>query len=581
IKTLVDNTEMYFVPVINPDGYVYNQTTNPYGGGMWRKNRRDNGNGSFGVDPNRNYGYMWGLNNQGSSPDPWDETYRGTAAFSEPEIAAIRDFCEDHEFRIALNYHTYSNLLLYTWGYTTEPCEDDALLETYAELMTQDSHYTYGPGSTTIYETNGGSDDWMYGEQTTKDKIFAYTPELGSYDDGFWCPIDRIIPIAQENMIQNILAAALSAMYADVKDLSSTIISETSGSIDFEITRLGIMDGATFTVSLEPISPEILSVGDPLEFSNLDILESDIDSISFTLDPDIISGTFLNVVLSVYNGSYIISDTLSKIFGQPTVLFEDDCNAITSWTSSAWAVTTSSYHSPTGSITDSPYGNYSNNQTNMITLDEEIELANSVYGLLSFWAKWEIETGWDYVQFLISTNNGNTWIPIEGNYTVTGNEYQAEGEPVYDGFQTVWIQEEIDLSEFLGESVKFRFVLHSDQSVTEDGFYFDDFTVLVIEQVTTGSEDLNNTQPDIYISNPFPNPAKGTVKFNFLLPDNTEDVSFNIYNAAGQRVYSTGFLQKKQTNISFPVEEWEPGIYYYRIEGANLQTDTKKLIVIR
>ena len=74
IQLLVDNTEMYFVPVVNPDGYEYNHQTDPNGGGMWRKNRRNNGDGTFGVDPNRNYGYMWGYDNSGSSPYTSEET---------------------------------------------------------------------------------------------------------------------------------------------------------------------------------------------------------------------------------------------------------------------------------------------------------------------------------------------------------------------------------------------------------------------------------------------------------------------------------------------------------------------------
>ncbi len=60
ITDIVDNTELYFVPCVNPDGYVYNQMESPQGGGMWRKNRRNNGDGSFGVDLNRNFGYKWG-----------------------------------------------------------------------------------------------------------------------------------------------------------------------------------------------------------------------------------------------------------------------------------------------------------------------------------------------------------------------------------------------------------------------------------------------------------------------------------------------------------------------------------------
>ena len=75
VKFLVDNTEMFFVPCVNPDGYVYNQTTNPGGGGMWRKNRRNNGS-TFGVDLNRNYGHMWGYDNTGSSPTSSSDTYR-------------------------------------------------------------------------------------------------------------------------------------------------------------------------------------------------------------------------------------------------------------------------------------------------------------------------------------------------------------------------------------------------------------------------------------------------------------------------------------------------------------------------
>ena len=85
IKVLVDNTEMYFIPCINPDGYVYNQTTSPQGGGLWRKNRGSNG----GVDLNRNYGDHWGYNDQGSSPDNTSNTYRGPSPFSEDRKSVV------------------------------------------------------------------------------------------------------------------------------------------------------------------------------------------------------------------------------------------------------------------------------------------------------------------------------------------------------------------------------------------------------------------------------------------------------------------------------------------------------------
>lgn len=577
IQSLVDNTEMYFVPVINPDGYVYNQTTNPNGGGMWRKNRRNNGGGSYGVDINRNYGYMWGLDNNGSSPYPEDETYRGTAAFSEPETAAIRDFCESHEFKEALNYHTYSNLLLYAWGWSPEPCEDNDLYHAYAQLMTQDNNYTFGPGNTTIYSTNGGSDDWMYGEQTTKGKILAYTPELGGGNDGFWCPINRIVPIAQENMIQNLLAAAFAGSYADVVDLSPIVTSQTSGNIDFEITRLGLIE-SDFTVSLIPVGSNIISTGAPLSFPEMNILDMQSASISYSLDPSISSGEQFIFLLTVDNGSYILTDTLTKVYGTTEALFDDDCNTIANWTSTSWGLTTQSYHSSPKSITDSPTGEYQNNVTKTITMSSTIDLTTVVYALLNFWAKWEIEEGYDYVQVLISTNNGSSWTPLEGQYTVIGNGNQATGEPLYDGFQTEWVQEEIDLSEYIGNTVKFRFKLVSDFNVAEDGFYFDDLSVMVINESGTGLENQPVAIHNL-ISEPFPNPANHFVQFNLRLPENCQDTYLRIFNAAGQQIYSET-LQNEQSNLIIPVEDWTPGIYYYRLEGDNLQSVSRKLIIL-
>jgi len=576
IKALVDNREMYFVPIVNPDGYVYNETTNPNGGGMWRKNRRVNsGSSCMGVDPNRNYGYQWGYDNSGSSPDPCDETYRGDAPFSEPEIAAMRDFANSHEFRLALNYHTYSNLLLYPWGWTSTVTPDEDLMNTYAAMMTQDSHYTYGPSSTTIYPTNGDANDWMYGEQTTKSKILSYTPELGGGDDGFYCPVDRIIPIAQENMIQDVLLAAFAGKFLDVRDESPIILNDINGYIPFEVQRLGLEDGGTFTVSLEPVTDNIVSVGDAIVYTGLNIFESHNDSILYELEPSISQGEIVKFLLSVDNGEYIVSDTLEKVYGQTVAIFEDDCSNITNWTG-GWATTSSSYHSPSASITDSPNGNYPSANTNIITLNDEIDLSTAGYAQLNFWAKWEIEAGWDYAQVEISTNNGSSWTPLEGQYTKPGNSNQASGEPLYDGFQTEWVLEQINLADYIGSSIKIRFKLVSDYSVTEDGFYFDDIQVLIID-LNTDVENPGISSP-VILSNPVPNPASSTVKFNYLVRKVVPNLTFSVYNAIGEKVFST-LLSSDEQSISTSVEGWMPGIYYYRIEGTSYNSEAKKLIV--
>jgi hypothetical protein len=118
IKWLVDNSDIWIVPVVNPDGYEYSRA----GHRSWRKNRRDNGDGSFGVDVNRNWGYMWG--GTGSSGSPSNSWYRGPSAFSEPETQAMKDLVLAHDFRFLPDYHSWGQMIYSPWGYTLDPCPD-------------------------------------------------------------------------------------------------------------------------------------------------------------------------------------------------------------------------------------------------------------------------------------------------------------------------------------------------------------------------------------------------------------------------------------------------------------------------
>lgn len=209
VKNIVDNAELYFVPCVNPDGYVYNQTTNPNGGGMWRKNRSLNANGSRGVDLNRNYGYQWGYDNIGSSGQGSSDTYRGSSAFSEPETQCIRLLCQRTKFTAALNNHSYSNVLIYPWGYRpnfTTP--DQTIFAAWSADMTECNNFDAGTANQTIgYSANGVSDDWMYGEQTEKPKIIAMTPESGSFLDGFWPARTKITNLSKKNLDMNLSIA--------------------------------------------------------------------------------------------------------------------------------------------------------------------------------------------------------------------------------------------------------------------------------------------------------------------------------------------------------------------------------------
>ncbi len=575
IKHLVNNSELYFIPVVNPDGYKYNHQNNPNGGGMWRKNRRDNGSGIFGVDPNRNYGYKWGFDNQGSSPYPDEDTYRGPSAFSEPEIQNIRDFCESNDFKIALNYHSYGNMLLYSWGWSEDPCIDDERFTDMSILMTENNDYTFGPGSTTIYPTNGASDDWMYGEQLSKNKIYSFTPEVGSQSDGHWPTISRIIPLCKEQMSQNISAAKLAGKYARLTDESPYFMGTADGYLKFEIKRIGLKFAEEFTVSIQPLGDELDFVGDHVIFENLGLSELRVDSIEFMLSENVEVGDKFRYLLEVDNGDYIVADTIEKVYGNLISVFEDSGDNMGNWSSSKWDNTTGYYYSDPASITDSPDGKYENEDSNIVVLDSVIDLSLAEIAFAKFWAMWEVEADYDYVQFMIKEIGNGDWVALEGLYTHPGSQNQPEGEPVYDG-ESEWVLEEVDLTDFIGKKVQFRFVLVSDQHIKKDGFYFDDFTVCIGSEITDIRETTSSKQNGMKLFDAYPNPAHDKISFKYYAVIGQEPM-LEIVNLLGE-IVSTRFLDISKSVAEVEIDDLPSGIYFYRLSSESEYTNAKRFI---
>jgi len=208
---ILDNATLYFIPIANPDGYQYNMPN----GGMHRKNMNFTlGNG---IDLNRNWGYMWGYDDYGSSPDPNSETYRGTAAFSEPETQVQRDFVIEKQPIAAMSYHTYGGYLLYPWGYADILTPDDPLFDSWAIQMTADNNYEYGTAWEVLYNTNGDQLDWSY-SGTDVPKIYCMTPEVG--DNGFWGSQNdttEIVRICDECRPMNILFCMFALNYVGIE----------------------------------------------------------------------------------------------------------------------------------------------------------------------------------------------------------------------------------------------------------------------------------------------------------------------------------------------------------------------------
>ena len=574
VKYLVDNSEMYFVPCVNPDGYIYNEQNNPNGGGLWRKNRRLNSSGNYGVDLNRNYGYNWGYDNTGSSPNTSSNTYRGPSAFSEPETQNMRDLTTAHNFRIAMNYHTYGNLLVYPWGYNDQLTPDANTFIDFSDVMTRENNYTTGTGMQTVgYVVNGDSDDWMYGDTILKNKIISMTPEAGY---SFWASINDIESICKDNMFQNLMAAHLILNYGEVIDQTSEYLTTTTGQMNYDFKRFGFESGP-LTVTFTPVSSNIVSFSGIPKVFQLNQLETVSDSFGYALAANIQDGDAIVFVAEVNNGLWTSHDTITKYYqsSAPTHLLNDDLSTNQNWQNiqgTSWLTTPFSYYSAPRSMTDSPGSNYQGNSTNQVISKNAVDLSNAVSATLTFWAKWDIETSYDFVQVGGSATSSSFYTPLCGLYTKSGSQNQAQDEPLYDGLQDTWVQESIDLVDFLGGDFYLSFTLISDSWVEEDGYYFDDVQIQVNYQ--TGSETLS--LEDFIIKQNQPNPAKSSTTIQ--LENYPNDAQLVIFNSIGQEMYRKT-IQENQNQIN--TSDWNAGIYFYRLESAEGVSKSFKMEVMK
>ena len=219
IRNIVNSREIWIIPSVNPDGSEYDVATGSYR--SWRKNRQPNaGSSNVGTDLNRNYNFRWGCCG-GSSGSTSSATYRGPSAFSAPETRAVRDFVTGRvvggrqQIRAAMDFHTYSELVLWPFGHTTAntttgmTADDYNAFATFGRQMAATNRYT-PQQSSDLYVTDGDLLDWLWGTH----KIFAYTFEMyptSSSAGGFYPPASVI----GRETARNREAALLLAEVAD------------------------------------------------------------------------------------------------------------------------------------------------------------------------------------------------------------------------------------------------------------------------------------------------------------------------------------------------------------------------------
>ncbi|RMB63852.1 T9SS C-terminal target domain-containing protein [Dokdonia sinensis] len=527
IKHLLDNNEIYFIPVVNPDGLLWNETIAPSGGGFQRKNLRVNSgdsgtininNNDRGVDLNRNFDYFFGSAGSGSSGVPSADSYRGPNAFSEPESRILRDFVLSRNFETGLMNHSFANGIPHPYGGNptfTSGREDE--MHKMHEDMTKYNRYV--SGATIFSAANGIADDWMLGGNIdgngsvgSGQNILATTPEHGG--TGFWPNPTDITPIAKTGMRIYLTAVYYGGKYARLHDLTQSDIATITADLDFGIERVGLA-GSNFSIELSPVSSNIVSMTSPTTQS-LTMLEQKNVSGTVTLDPSIQPNDIIEYNVKLRNeDNVVIYDVNIKKYFQPSVIFADDvdANGLSNWTVTGdWSTTNQKPYagSPSGntSIRSTATIPYVNNGNGVLTTSTSYSLTDVSEAVVQFYTKWDLERNFDFVEIQGSTN-GTSWTPLTGKYNkpeaqsntndahggkigLHGFQSGASSGLVYDGDQMdKWVMEEIEISAaknsfLLGSPTAFfRFRFRSDAnqrpesySTTYEGFSIDDFKII-------------------------------------------------------------------------------------------------------
>lgn len=550
VQYLVDNREIYFVPVVNPDGYAYNELTNPDGGGFWRKNRRANAGGCFGVDLNRNYSFGYANGGGCSSSDPCSGTYHGNSAFSEPETAAVRDFVDMIEPRMAFSTHSTAGSVLMPYGYQPTPPEFPIYAE-FASAFLSENDYLYGVTFQMLgYFSCGTTRDYLHSEG-----IFAYTPEIAG--QGFWPPPSTIFDLVDDTVRMFYYQSWTSGGYIDVQSHTQIGDALAGGSFDLivEVKNVGAgADAQIVSVALEASAPGI-QVPTSIDYGNVSSRtrkDNAATPFTITLDPDFDATSFILTVNTFQDG--VLNETIDiPIFvGEKTLLFSDNAESgVDAWISSGngmpWGSNTDDSYSGDFSFGDSDGGNGENSTDSFFELDQSFDFTNLTSPVVTFASKQSIEES-DVAKFQISTDGGANWDDLR-TYSLNQD----------------WHTEIFLLNDFIGfGDVRFRFEMVTDNFKPGDGLYFDDFVLADYDvEILASPEAMFSSEVRI-----FPNPFVDgfTILLAAELLQSIEEIV--VYDIFGRPI----LLEYEQDNSVIQVMKTQrlaSGIYFLQLQRAD------------
>jgi carboxypeptidase T len=529
---LLDNRALWFVPLVNPDGYAHNVETNPAGGGMWRRNMRAAGDSA--VDLNRNYGpeEFWAHPIGGSSTNRNSETYRGPGPFSEPETRAMRDFCLERGFEVALNHHTFSNLFIQPEEILSLSTADSVYYKQATRALASLAGYAPGNSKITVgYTTRGTSDDWMF--QYGRDDgghTFAWTPESGNGEDGFWPIPSRVEPIAEWNHRMN-LGIAWAAGPAPM--ITRRTWQPTPGG---PVVRVTVMNAgrramsADATLELAGGGATVVPMLAPSEE-----LTFEIPVPAAYREPGAMPRPRIGIALT-YDGA-VIRDSIAPIASAVETVFAEDFEAgIGRWDPTvAWGIEQSVDHTSVAS--DSPMAPYAERrESNELILRDPVSLVGYAAAELFFDARYAVEARNHQASITVKAEESLEWEDVDCEELQLPFASDATSRNHFRGDLAEWRRYRVSLDRFLGRRILIRYVLTAVTSqwhYTFDGIQLDNIALVAARDESSSADDEAIAGGSMRV---MPNPFSSHLTVE--LPAGTGVATIELYDALGTLVHT-------------------------------------------
>lgn len=590
IANIVNNTEVWINPMTNPDGYALHQ----------RENAND-------VDLNRTFPSF-------STGDENDVTG------SQPEIIAQKAFADSHTSNYSLNYHGGAQVVNYPWDqiYTLHPDNDVFvdLATTYAINNPTDlynsTEFTHGiTNGAAWYVILGSLQDWLNYYYTCMDVTVEISSDKwpnATALDGFWNRNKESLlkfteksqnglhglvygenntPLAAEIQIANRMTSYTDPQVGDFHRLlmpgTYSLVFKAFGYEDFTMNNVQIIDNqpTNVTANLIPKS-QVSFTGYVKNNQNQPIANA---LVKITADSARVATTDANgffELTQLYTGSYNISISAPDLmpFSQTITLgtsnlfnfvlappsFSDSFdNGLTNWEiQSPWGIQSISGNNV---LSDSPLGDYASNANKSAKIMQSFNLNDAQSAVFVYDVKYDLETGYDFLYVEISTNN-TSWTTLK-SYTGTVSDF---------------INENISLSQYVGQTISLRFRLQSDSGVNQDGVLIDNVKFSNQNHYTVANDNIETNKPFISCLN-YPNPfstTKGTV-FSVISNQKNTNNTIEIFNIKGQKIRTLS--TDKKGSVSWDSKnsnnkKVSNGIYFYRVVSKNIKSNLKKMTLV-